>query len=61
MIAREVLDKDFGGVPHSSMNKSGHFIFHSEFIRNCQFNGWFSMPKVKNYMLMIIINIIHLV
>ncbi len=40
MIAREVLDKDFGGVPMSTMNKSGHFIFHSEFIRNCQFNGW---------------------
>jgi len=48
MIAREVLDKDFGGVPKSTMNQSGHFIFHSEFIRNCQFNGWFSEPQSKN-------------
>ena len=27
------------------MNSSGDKLFHSEFIRNCQFNGWFKEPK----------------
>ena len=31
----------------SSMNSSGDKIFHSEYIRNCQFNGWFKEPKTK--------------
>ena len=31
----------------SSMNSSGDKVFHSEYIRNCQFNGWFKEPKTK--------------
>ncbi|MFN9109963.1 MAG: hypothetical protein ACK5XN_07835, partial [Bacteroidota bacterium] len=45
-LAREVLDKEFGGVPQSMMNQQLDEIFHSEFIRNCQFNGWFSQPEL---------------
>ncbi len=30
------------------MNESGDFIFSSDIIRNCQFNGWFSEPKSKD-------------
>ena len=44
-LAMEYLDNKFGSIPLSTMNKSGDFIFHSEFIRNCQFNGWISAPK----------------
>ena len=59
MIAREVLDKDFGGVPHSTMNKSGHFIFilNSSEIVNLTVGS--VCQKVKIFMLLIIINIIH--
>ena len=32
------------GNGKSSMNESGDKLFHSEFIRNCQFNGWFQKP-----------------
>jgi hypothetical protein len=31
----------------SSMNSSGDKVFHSEYIRNCQFIGWFKEPKTK--------------
>jgi hypothetical protein len=44
----EVLEKDFGGFTSSTMIKAGDKIFHSEFIRNCQFNGWLSKPKTDN-------------
>jgi hypothetical protein len=27
------------------MNESGDYIFRSDYIRNCQFNGWFSEPE----------------
>ena len=47
-LAKEVLDKQFSGLPSSTMNKNGDAIFHSEFIRNCQYNGWFEMPESKN-------------
>ena len=30
------------------MNESGNYIFSSDYIRNCQFNGWFSEPKSKD-------------
>ena len=46
-LAREYLDNEFGGLPMSSMNSSGDKLFHSEHIRNCQFNGWFKKPKTK--------------
>ena len=38
-LAREYLDKEFGGIPKSSFNKSGNNIFHSDFIKNTVFNG----------------------
>jgi hypothetical protein len=47
-LAREYLDKEFGGIPKSSFNKSGNHIFHSDFIKNTVFNGWFSESKTKN-------------
>ena len=43
-LACEYFDNEFGGLPKSSMNESGDKLFHSEFIRNCQFNGWFQKP-----------------
>ncbi len=30
------------------MNKYGDYIFHSEYIKNCQFNGFISEPQSKN-------------
>jgi hypothetical protein len=47
-LAKEVLDKEFGGLPESAMNQQGDDVFHSDFIRNCQFNGWISEPKSDN-------------
>jgi hypothetical protein len=49
-LAREYLDKEFGGVPTSTFNTTGDYIFHSEFIRQHAFSGWFDKPKtfVKN-------------
>jgi hypothetical protein len=44
-LAMEYLEKDFGGFSSSTFNKDGDEIFHSDFIRNCQFNGWFSKPR----------------
>ena len=44
-LAVEVLEKEFGGYQTSTMNKVGDEIFHSDFIRNTVFNGWFSKPK----------------
>ena len=43
-LACEYFDNEFGGLPKSSMNESGDKLFHSEFIRNCQFNGFFQKP-----------------
>ena len=44
-LAREYLDKEFGGVPLSTMNSTGDYVFHSEFIRHHAFNGWMSKPE----------------
>jgi hypothetical protein len=38
-LAREYLDKEFGGVPTSTFNTTGDFICHSEFIRHHAFSG----------------------
>ena len=47
-LASEYFDNEFGGLPKSSMNSLGDNLFHSEFIRNCQFNGFFREPKTDN-------------
>ncbi|MFN9108606.1 MAG: hypothetical protein ACK5XN_00795, partial [Bacteroidota bacterium] len=47
-LAKQLLEKEFGSISQSTMNKKGDEIFQSEFIRNCQFNGWFSEPTSKN-------------
>ena len=44
----EFLKKEFSNLPLSSMNESGNYICSSDYIRNCQFNGWFSEPKSKD-------------
>ena len=44
-LAREYLDKEFGGVPSSTFNTTGDYIFHSEFIRHHAFSGWFDKPE----------------
>ena len=44
-LAKELLFQHFGGFELSMFNKMGDEIFHSDFIRNCQFNGWFSLPS----------------
>ena len=41
-----MLEKEFGGYQTSTMNKLGDEIFHSDFIRNTVFNGWFSKPEI---------------
>ena len=51
-LAKEYLENEFGALQESTMNNQGDKIFHSEFIRNCQFNGWVSEPKsddLKSY------------
>jgi hypothetical protein len=50
-LAREYLDKEFGGVPTSTFNTTGDFIFHSEFIRHHAFSGWFDEKpeKLENF------------
>jgi len=30
------------------MNESGDYVFSCDYIRNCQFNGWFTEPKSKD-------------
>jgi hypothetical protein len=52
-LAREYLDKEFGGVPTSTFNTTGDFIFHSEFIRHHAFSGWFDKPKSMDNLLAI--------
>ena len=47
-IAFEFMKNEFGGIPYSTMNKDGDYIFHSEYIKNCQFNGFISEPQGKN-------------
>jgi hypothetical protein len=42
------MNNEFGGIPFSIMNKSGDEIFHSEFIKNHAFNGWFREPTSTN-------------
>ena len=47
-LAMDFLKKEFCNLPLSNMNESGDYIFNSDYIRNCQFNGWFSEPKSKD-------------
>ena len=44
-LAREYLDKEFGGVPSSAFNTTGDYIFHSDFIKSHAFVGWMSEPE----------------
>jgi hypothetical protein len=44
-LAREYLDKEFGGVPSSTFNTTGDYIFHSDFIKSHAFVSWFDAPK----------------
>ncbi len=46
-LAMEFLKKEYCNLPLSSMNESGDYIFSSDYIRNCQFNGWFSEQVIK--------------
>jgi hypothetical protein len=48
-LAKEYLDNEFGGVPSSTMNTTGNYLFHSEFIKNHAFNGWFENCKPDNF------------
>jgi hypothetical protein len=47
-LAMDFLKKEFCNLPLSNMNESGDYIFSCDYIRNCQFNGWFSEPKSKD-------------
>ena len=47
-LAMEFLKNEFSSLPLSNMNESGDYIFNCDYIRNCQFNGWFSQPETKN-------------
>jgi hypothetical protein len=47
-LAMEFLKNEFSSLPLSNMNESGDYIFSSDYIRNCQFNGWFTQPETKN-------------
>jgi hypothetical protein len=47
-LAMDFLKKEFCNLPLSNMNESGDYIFNCDYIRNCQFNGWFSEPKSKD-------------
>jgi hypothetical protein len=45
--AREFLDKEFGGVPTSTFNTRGDYMFHYEFIWHHAFSGWFDKKPEK--------------
>ncbi len=68
-LAREYLEKEFGGVPTSTFNTTGDYIFNYEFIRHHAFPGWFDkkpekIEKIVAYDLNIsflVLNIIFLV
>jgi hypothetical protein len=47
-LAMDFLKKEFCNLPLSIMNESGDYIFNCDYIRNCQFNGWFNEPKSKD-------------
>ncbi len=47
-LAMESLKNEFFSLPLSNMNESGDYFFNCDYIRNCQFNGWFSQPETKN-------------
>jgi hypothetical protein len=47
-LAMEFLKNEYFSLPLSNMNESGDYIFNCDYIRNCQFNGWFSQPETKN-------------
>ena len=47
-LAMECLKNEFSNLPLSNMNESGDYIFSCDYIRNCQFNGWFSEPQSKD-------------
>ena len=44
-LAMDFLKNEFCSLPLSNMNQSGDYIFSSDYIRNCQFNGWISAPE----------------
>ncbi len=46
-LAMKYLKNEFSGLPVSNMNESGDYVFSSDYIRNCQFNGCFNEPKTK--------------
>jgi hypothetical protein len=41
----EFLKNEVSCLPLSNMSESGDYIFSSDYIRNCQFNGWISVPQ----------------
>ncbi len=45
----DFLRNELSNLPLSSMNESGDYIFSSDYIRNCRFNGWFGEPKFKKF------------
>ena len=47
-LAMDFLKNEFSNLPLSNMNESGDYIFSCDYIRNCQFNGWFTEPKSKD-------------
>ncbi len=55
----DFLKREFSNLPLSSMHESGDNIFSCDYIRNCQYNGWFSEQQSNISVLMTIINIIH--
>jgi hypothetical protein len=44
----EFLKNESSNLPLSNMNESGDYIFICDYIKNCQFNGWFSEPESKD-------------
>ncbi len=47
-LAMDFVKNKFSNSPLSNMNESGDYIFSCDYIRNCQFNGWFSEPQSKD-------------
>ena len=47
-IALEFMKNEFGGIPYSTMNRYGDYIFYPNYIKNNQFNGWLSQPQSQN-------------
>ena len=47
-LAMDSKTKEFCNSPLSNMNESGDYVLNCAYIRNCQFNGWFSKPKTND-------------